>query len=146
MTAPEWYFTRNGEESGPVTNAELKRLADRGELDPRDLVRRKGWARSLPARTVKGLFAASPVPASSGASEKQPSAETTPIASPTSEGKRFARRPSVDTLWYAGTVGFALLLIAWLAVYPMIAQWQNKQKQIQDFKMQEAQKKAGPRR
>jgi predicted Zn finger-like uncharacterized protein len=39
------------------------------------------------------------------------------LTAPTAAGEPPARWPRVDTLWYAGTVAFALLLIAGLAVF-----------------------------
>lgn len=52
----EWYYSRGGERTGPVSGAELKQLAASGELDPSDEVRREGMSEWLPARQVKGLF------------------------------------------------------------------------------------------
>jgi hypothetical protein len=153
MSSSQWYFSHNGKESGPVTTAELKRLADRGDLGPEDLVWREGWVQRYAARTVKGLFAASTA-ASPPEYHRQPrgAAGATPFAgassSPPPAGKRpdpfddtnddptvdwravagalfsrqrearklLARRHVADTLWYAGTVVFAVLLMMLLAV------------------------------
>jgi hypothetical protein len=52
----EWYYTLDGERHGPVSGAELKRLAASGELQPTDKVRKEGMADWLPASQVKGLF------------------------------------------------------------------------------------------
>ena len=48
-----------------------------------------------------------------------------PVSAPTSTTPRVAgappfRRPSVDTLWYAGTAVFALLLVAGLAIFSSV--------------------------
>ena len=54
----QWYYYSSGERQGPVSGSELKALADRGELQPDDLV----WTERLgdwqPAKVVKGLFSA----------------------------------------------------------------------------------------
>lgn len=54
--ANEWYYLKNGERRGPVSNFELKVLADNGSLSRSDLV----WSAQLtdwtPANAVRGLF------------------------------------------------------------------------------------------
>ncbi len=56
MSPTEWYYTRGSKHFGPVPAAELKQLADHGELGPEELVWRKGMEQWIPARRVKGLF------------------------------------------------------------------------------------------
>jgi hypothetical protein len=69
MAPIEWYYAQGNKQRGPVTAAELKLLADRGELSPDDLVWRAGMEDWIAARKVKGLFdspsrsVAAPVPA-----------------------------------------------------------------------------------
>ncbi len=69
MAPIEWYYAQGNQQRGPVTAAELKLLADRGELSPDDLVWRAGMEDWIAARKVKGLFdspprsVAAPVPA-----------------------------------------------------------------------------------
>ena len=56
MATVEWYYAKDNKQHGPVSAAELKQLATRGELRPEDLV----WCEKLddwtPARKVGGLF------------------------------------------------------------------------------------------
>ncbi len=52
----DWHYSINGEKLGPVTSAELKRLADSGTLSPSDLIWREGLASWVVASNVKGLF------------------------------------------------------------------------------------------
>ncbi len=52
----QWYYSRNGEQLGPVSMAELQRLAAGGQLQPDDLVWRDGMHAWIPARTARGLF------------------------------------------------------------------------------------------
>ncbi len=66
MTPVDWYFARGNKQSGPVSSADLKRLADAGEIRPDDLVWREGLAEWALARNVRGLFA-DESPAAAGA-------------------------------------------------------------------------------
>ncbi len=52
-----WYFSRDGQQSGPLTYADLKAKADEGVLKPRtDLVWKEGMADWAPIGEVDGLF------------------------------------------------------------------------------------------
>lgn len=52
-----WYFSRDGQQSGPLTYAELKEKADEGLLKPRtDLVWKEGLAEWKPVGEIEGLF------------------------------------------------------------------------------------------
>src|SRR5262249_6463605 len=63
----EWYYSVDGKQQGPVTAADLKKLAEAGTLQATDLVWKEGMDAWAPAKTVKGLFgggsAANPAPA-----------------------------------------------------------------------------------
>lgn len=60
--ASEWYYSAAGQPAqGPVSSAQLKNLAQKGQLLPQDLVWRDGASDWLPAARVKGLFT-SPAP------------------------------------------------------------------------------------
>ena len=52
----EWYCKVMGEELGPMSSAELKRMADQGQLTPQDFVRREPDDNWSSASRVKGLF------------------------------------------------------------------------------------------
>ncbi len=55
-----WYYTLDGRNRiGPVSAAELKKLADAGKLSPDNYVREERMAKWMHARSVKGLFSAS---------------------------------------------------------------------------------------
>lgn len=56
--AEQWYYSSQGKDYGPVTPAQLKQLADAGQLQPADEVWKAGMTKRVPARAVKGLFAA----------------------------------------------------------------------------------------
>ncbi len=56
MPPTEWFYTRGSKRFGPVSAAELKQLADHGELAAEELVWREGMEQWVPARRVKGLF------------------------------------------------------------------------------------------
>lgn len=53
--AVDWYYVRDDQQVGPVSSAELKRLADTGELVPTDMVSKKGLGKWVPASSIKGL-------------------------------------------------------------------------------------------
>jgi TM2 domain-containing membrane protein YozV len=63
----EWYYSVDGDRQGPVSAADLKKLADAGTLKATDLVWKDGMADWAQAKTVKGLFGggsvANPAPA-----------------------------------------------------------------------------------
>ena len=69
VNAGTWYYARGGQQQGPVTDADLRRLAAAGELSPGDLVWQPGMAQWTPAARVPGLLppAAAPLPRTGGA-------------------------------------------------------------------------------
>jgi hypothetical protein len=52
----DWYYAKNGQQQGPVSSADLKRLVAAGELGPTDLVFQEGGTQWVEANTIKGLF------------------------------------------------------------------------------------------
>ena len=80
--ASEWHYTKNDQQHGPISSAELKQLVADGSLSPDDVIWKEGWPEWKPAKAVKGLFAASsssdsppippkPAPIPSGRSEDE---------------------------------------------------------------------------
>src|SRR5215210_3804494 len=61
MDTSQWFYGRDGAQHGPIAEAELRRLAEAGELRPHDLVWREGMAQWQPAQDVPGLFATVPL-------------------------------------------------------------------------------------
>ena len=55
--ADEWYYSVQGNRFGPVGAAELRQLADSGQLSHSDLVWKEGLQSWATASKVKGLFA-----------------------------------------------------------------------------------------
>lgn len=55
--ADDWYYSIGGQKSGPVSAAQLKGLAESGDLKPTDLVWRDGMGQWAVAKAVRGLFA-----------------------------------------------------------------------------------------
>ena len=51
----KWYLARDGQQYGPLSGAEMRKLTERGYLVPGDLVWRKGFANWMPADTVFDL-------------------------------------------------------------------------------------------
>lgn len=60
--AEDWYYSIQGTRFGPVTPAEVKRLAESGQLSPTDLVWKEGLKNWVAASNVKGLFVTPPGP------------------------------------------------------------------------------------
>ena len=56
MAAVDWYFARGNKQIGPVSAADLRRLAVAGELSPDDLIWHEGLSEWTKARNVRGLF------------------------------------------------------------------------------------------
>lgn len=63
----DWYYSVDGDRQGPVTAADLKKLADAGTLKATDLVWKDGMTDWAPAKSVKGLFAAGSSPSTAKA-------------------------------------------------------------------------------
>ena len=55
--ATQWFYSPDGQTMlGPCTSLEMKHLASTGKILPTHRVKRKGCAKSVMARNVKGLF------------------------------------------------------------------------------------------
>lgn len=54
----QWYYTRNKQQQGPVSQEQLKQLAAAGQLQPTDMVWKEGLPQWVAANTLSGLFAA----------------------------------------------------------------------------------------
>jgi len=60
--AKVWHVVIGGKQYGPLSNSDLKSLADSGRLKPQDHVWKEGLAEWIPASKVKGLFPPAPPP------------------------------------------------------------------------------------
>ncbi len=79
MASPEWYYAKDNVQHGPVSAAELRQLAGRGELQPEDLVWREGMDDWIAAKRVKGLFDGDEPPRALKAPPEAPAAEAIPV-------------------------------------------------------------------
>jgi len=59
MNETQWYYAKDNNPIGPISEAELDQLARLGELRPTDMLFRDGTSRWIPASSVKDLF---PIP------------------------------------------------------------------------------------
>jgi TM2 domain-containing membrane protein YozV len=91
----EWYYTVNDERQGPISAADLKKLAEAGTLKATDLVWKDGMTDWAQAKSIKGLFAggsgANPAPAAARAEEParaKPRAEDEEDDRPSARGRR----------------------------------------------------------
>jgi hypothetical protein len=102
--AIQWYVQHNGKQYGPLTSANLKKLADEGKISPATQVRSGTEGAWVPASRVQGLFAAATAPAAGSqaavppraAAPRQPATVASPpIAPPPAPplGRAVARNP-----------------------------------------------------
>lgn len=56
MAETQWYYARNDQQYGPVSAADLKQLAEAGQLSPNDLLWREGMDAWTTAVNLRGLF------------------------------------------------------------------------------------------
>ena len=54
--ADQWYFTKDGKRTGPVSISEIQKLASNKSLDPQDMVWKNGMAKWVPANSIPGIF------------------------------------------------------------------------------------------
>ena len=93
--ANEWYYAKDGQQLGPVSAKELKKLADAGQLQAGDLVWKEGMPDWKPAADVKGLVASA-----------APAAGEIVVTQPASASPRRGRRR------HRSPIGQVLLIIA----------------------------------
>jgi len=94
----EWYLARDGQQHGPVTDAELKKIMELGYLRPTDLVWRQGMPEWALAESVLDLAPPAPTPSSAPA----------PVAPvPTSRAAPVRGPSTVDVNRRAGSQGRA---------------------------------------
>jgi len=94
MNEIHWYYAREDQRFGPVVTAELKRLAEHGQIGPGDLVWREGMTDWIEAAKVKGLFhqgPPEPPPAPGGAQPVR--AEAPPVQTEVARQKASFRHP-----------------------------------------------------
>ena len=53
----QWYYTKNGQKFGPITDADLKQMASSGALQPNDSIWKEGMSDWKLASNFKDLFA-----------------------------------------------------------------------------------------
>lgn len=78
----EWHYAKDGQQCGPISAADLKRLASTGELAANDLVWREGMPDWKKAASIKGLF-----PTDQSATQTPPPVPKSSNDSPDSNGK-----------------------------------------------------------
>ncbi len=81
---PEWYYSKDNEQVGPITAAELKELALSGQISPSDFIWNEQWPEWKEAGSIKGFFPAPkakpsppPIPPASASSSPPKSANVT---------------------------------------------------------------------
>lgn len=74
--ADQWFYTEQGQQRGPITDADLKALASEGRLAKEDLIWKPGMPLWLPAGQARGIFP------DRAAELPVPLAGTVPLATP----------------------------------------------------------------
>jgi TM2 domain-containing membrane protein YozV len=87
----EWYYSADGDRQGPITAAELKKLAEAGTLKATDLVWKDGMADWTQAKTIKGLFGGRASSAGTPASKSSEQAAAKPRSAAADDDDRLAR-------------------------------------------------------
>jgi hypothetical protein len=71
----DWYYTKDGKQQGPVSSAQLRQLAQAGELQPTDMVFKEGASQWVAASTIANLFGSSGGVASKPSAPERPGRE-----------------------------------------------------------------------
>ena len=106
--AIEWYYSKAGQQQGPVSTQQLQRLLATGQLQPTDPVWKQGMAGWTPANQIQGL-----IPSSAPSTAPQPPAAPqpqpfTPVQERTpSVASRYRRRRAGS-----GTAGWKIPIFA----------------------------------
>jgi hypothetical protein len=81
--AIEWFIKQGEQEKGPLTSADIRKLAAAGELQPGDLVRKSDMTKWAKATAIKGLFPNedAPAPAPTHAAAPRPAPTPKPVPS-----------------------------------------------------------------
>lgn len=86
MSGSQWYFAVDGQQRGPVSSLDLRKLAKLNKLKPTDLVWKEGLPEWIPAQKITGLFTdsaeAAPRPVVTAVSEAQVPRQTSPQSRP----------------------------------------------------------------
>ena len=124
--ATRWYYGKDGVKHGPLSAAQIKKLADSGDLAPSDLVWKEGMARWVEASTVPGLFApaAAESPPEAPRADELPSTGSSPAlpmpqeshSAPPSKRRTASRPPSGNWFkWLAAAWSALTLVVAVMA-------------------------------
>ena len=62
VVATEWYYASDGQQHGPVTSAELRRMAGAGQLRRDDLLWKEGMPEWIIANDIQNLFSSAVSP------------------------------------------------------------------------------------
>lgn len=82
--AEEWHYSRDGQQLGPVSGDELRRMASAGELQPTDQIWKEGMPKWATANKLKGLtFPAAVKKSTAGPPPLEPPSEKPPTLSET---------------------------------------------------------------
>ncbi len=91
----QWYYGQHGQQLGPITEEQLRSLANSGQLQPTDLIWAKGMPNWVPAQTIMGVtFPASEMPPPIPGAPAEEPVQATLIDEPQHTGQRSPVAPS----------------------------------------------------
>jgi hypothetical protein len=156
MSSNEWHYMRDDQQVGPISGAQLRQLANTGQLRPTDLVWKEGMAEWSPASRVKGLFGvpnpATPAAAAAPASARPVAAAArspvmpTAAAAPATATATPAAQPSSEIAYYNPTAGMPARVAQTLKGFPPLRgprlEWPLSDAHLTQLALAEKQRKA----
>ncbi len=105
----EWFFSKGGQQLGPVSSEQLKQLAASDQLQPSDLVWKDGMSQWIEARKITGLFPTRAIPNSQPLPLPFGGDEPPPL--PATPRQWHYSKQNQSLLWFGG-IAVVLLAIA----------------------------------
>ena len=128
----EWYYTKNGQQKGPVSTEELKRLAGSGQIQTTDFIWRQRmpqWAQA--GQCIKALLPAAPVAAN--INNDGLSVDRATMAVKPSRGvKRLKKKLAIRLVWSGMAAACLLGALALAARYFSSSGLDNEQRFFPD--------------
>ncbi|QDU78529.1 RDD family protein [Polystyrenella longa] len=111
-----WYYQQSGEEGGPVSSADLRRMAARGELAPQDKVRRENMQDWVEAQRLQGVEFQTATPPTVAPAVAPAKSKSKPVRKQESESDKHAFHDIGEVAgilrrWGAAVIDSAIFLV-----------------------------------
>ena len=116
LAAAEWHYSKGGQQHGSITEEQLRGLAVSGQLQPADLVWRKGLADWQKATLVEGLFPKKPAIADGPPSLPQTASFVSTMEGFTSSLRTFAQSNQVREATSHPVFKPVLIVVSYLTI------------------------------